>query len=133
MKIEVLSAQWTCKEHSQFLAKLRLENQSDPVGFYVATEVPDESEIYKYLIELYRSGKLKIKEFVENVDLLKSDIRAQRNALLSETDYLVNNDYPISESDKKLIREYRQTLRDIPQQRGFPKNVTWPEKPKCIK
>lgn len=133
MKIEVLSAQWTCKEHDQFLAKLRLENQSDPVGFYVATEVPDDSEIYKYLIELYRSGKLKIKEFVENVDLLKINIRAQRNALLSETDYLVNNDYPISESDKNSIRTYRQALRDIPQQRGFPKNVVWPEKPKCIK
>lgn len=133
MKIEVLSAQWMCKEHDQFLAKIKLENQPEPVGFYVATEVPDESETYKYLIELYRSGKLKIKEFVENVDLLKSDIRAQRNALLSETDYLVNNDYPISDSDKKLIREYRQALRDIPQQRGFPKNVAWPEKPNCIK
>lgn len=133
MKIEVLSAQWTCKERDQFLVKLRLENQSDPVGFYVATEIPDDSEIYKYLIEQYKSGKLKIKEFVENVDLLKSDIRAQRNAILSETDYLVNNDYPISDSDKKIIREYRQALRDIPQQQGFPKNVIWPEKPKCIK
>lgn len=133
MKIEVLSVQWTCKEHDQFLAKLRLENKSDPIGFYVATEVPDESEIYKYLIELYRSGKLKIKEFVENVEFLKSDIRAQRNALLSETDYLVNNDYPISESDKNSIRAYRQALRDIPQQRGFPKNAVWPEKPNCIK
>lgn len=133
MKVEVLSAQWTGKLHNHFLANIKLENQSEPVGFYVATEIPDESEIYKYLIELYRSGKLKIKEFVENVDLLKSDIRAQRNALLLETDYLVNNDYPISDSDKKLIREYRQALRDIPQQRGFPKNVVWPEKPKCIK
>lgn len=133
MKIEVLSVQWMCKEHDQFLAKIKLENQPEPVGFYVATEIPDESEIYKYLIGQYRSGKLKIKEFVENVEFLKSDVRAQRNALLSETDYLVNNDYPISESDKKLIRKYRQALRDIPQQRGFPKNVVWPEKPKCIK
>ena len=66
-------------------------------------------------------------------DMLSSDIRAERDRLISETDYLTNNDYPISEEDRELIRVYRQALRDVPQQEGFPESVIWPEKPSCIK
>ncbi len=66
-------------------------------------------------------------------DMLSLDIRSERDRLISETDYLTNSDYPISEEDRELIREYRQALRDIPQQEGFPENVVWPDKPACIR
>jgi hypothetical protein len=56
-------------------------------------------------------------------------IRAERDGLLRETDYAVMPDYPISDSDLKAVKEYRQALRDVPQQSGFPDSVEWPAKP----
>ena len=60
---------------------------------------------------------------------LAQQIRAKRNSLLFQTDYLMMPDYPISDDKRKLIEEYRQALRDIPRQSGFPRSITWPEKP----
>ena len=59
-----------------------------------------------------------------------SEVRAQRDYLLNKTDYLVSGDYPISAEDLAKIKAYRQALRDIPEQEGFPETVTWPEEPK---
>ena len=58
-------------------------------------------------------------------DRLSDEIRAKRNSLLSETDYLALSDTTLS-SD---MAAYRQALRDVTSQAGFPTNVTWPTKP----
>ena len=63
------------------------------------------------------------------VQELASMIRSQRDAKLSATDYLVVPDYPISPEDLEAVNVYRQALRDIPEQSGFPKNVQWPVEP----
>ena len=55
--------------------------------------------------------------------------RAQRDRLLLQTDYLVSGDYPISDSDLAAVKSYRQALRDVPEQEGFPDSVVWPELP----
>ena len=57
---------------------------------------------------------------------LAAEARARRDALLEETDYAVQPDSP---HDTSEIRAYRQALRDVPQQEGFPYDVRWPEKP----
>lgn len=57
-------------------------------------------------------------------------VRTRRNELIAATDYLMTQDYPISVSDRLLIAEYRQALRDIPEQNGFPFDVMFPIKPK---
>jgi len=44
------------------------------------------------------------------------DLRAKRNAELDRTDYLMNLDYPISAANIIIIKTYRQTLRDTPNQ-----------------
>lgn len=51
---------------------------------------------------------------------------SERNARLAETDYVALPDTP-EMSD--AMRTYRQALRDVPAQEGFPTNITWPEKP----
>lgn len=61
---------------------------------------------------------------------LVRDVRDTRNAKLSKTDYLVASDYPISEENLAEIKAYRQALRDIPEQAGFPESVIWPDVPK---
>ena len=57
-------------------------------------------------------------------------VRGQRDRLLSQTDYLVSGDYPISDDDLATVKAYRQALRDVPAQEGFPDSVVWPELPK---
>lgn len=47
-------------------------------------------------------------------------IREERDRRIAETDYLLAADYPISAEKLELVKAYRQALRDIPQQEGFP-------------
>lgn len=53
--------------------------------------------------------------------------REDRNRLLAETDWTQAADVPQATKDKWA--PYRQALRDIPQQAGFPITITWPVKP----
>jgi len=53
-------------------------------------------------------------------------IRRDRNNRLTETDYMMLSDTP---SPTQAWLDYRQALRDITEQAGFPQNFTWPEKP----
>ena len=62
-------------------------------------------------------------------EVLSLDVRLERNKLLSDTDHLIQSDYPISDEKKQEVKVYRQALRDIPQQDGFPDNIVWPDKP----
>jgi hypothetical protein len=53
-------------------------------------------------------------------------IRQQRNDKLKESDWTQVEDAPIN---KTLWATYRQSLRDITSQEGFPWNITWPIEP----
>lgn len=56
-------------------------------------------------------------------------VRRERNAKLSECDWTQLNDTPLDNPSKVAWTTYRQALRDIPTQSGFPHNVIWPAKP----
>lgn len=62
----------------------------------------------------------------------ESSVRSKRDRLLAECDYFVMPDYPASDKDKEVVSKYRQELRDISIQKGFPKNVVFPEKPSVL-
>jgi len=53
-------------------------------------------------------------------------IRAQRNKLLKDSDWTQVADAPV---DKAAWATYRQALRDITKQDGFPVNVEFPAEP----
>lgn len=55
-------------------------------------------------------------------------VRAQRDYLIAQTDYLLAPDYPIDAESLEAVKAYRQALRDVPQQESFP-NVEWPTAP----
>ena len=61
--------------------------------------------------------------------VLANSARQKRDRLIAATDYLVTPDYPISDDRLAKIKIYRQALRDIPEQSGFPHTITWPDKP----
>ena len=52
--------------------------------------------------------------------------RMQRNYLLTASDWTQVVDAPV---DQSAWATYRQALRDVPDQAGFPNNITWPEPP----
>ena len=61
--------------------------------------------------------------------VLAASARQKRDRLIATTDYLVTPDYPIESDRLAKVKIYRQALRDIPEQAGFPRTITWPEKP----
>lgn len=58
-----------------------------------------------------------------------SSVRSTRNKLISESDWTQLDDTPISNSKKLEWAAYRQSLRDVPDQTGFPWDIAWPKKP----
>lgn len=57
---------------------------------------------------------------------LKDLIRKTRNGLLSQSDWTQVLDAPV---DRAAWASYRQALRDLPQQAGFPSVINWPIAP----
>ena len=53
-------------------------------------------------------------------------VRDDRNKRLTETDWTQVADAPV---DKAAWATYRQALRDVPSQAGFPWDVQWPTQP----
>ena len=97
-------------------------------------------KLWPYNKQKYAVGQtvtMKVYQIVEipapTTEEVASQVRAQRDAMIAETDYLMMPDYPISDEDKALVETYRQALRDIPEQEGFPSDVQWPVAPQCLK
>ena len=59
-------------------------------------------------------------------DRKAAEVRTERNAKLTATDWTQITD---STADKTAWEVYRQALRDIPAQAGFPWTITWPDAP----
>ena len=104
---------------------------------YVQQEIPTFNEKTQKLIDIgfINNGMQWIKswnvveksqEEIENwIKEQSNSLRAQRNFLLSETDYLALSDNTLTQE----MAAYRQALRDITTQSGFPETVVWPIKP----
>lgn len=55
-----------------------------------------------------------------------NNLRGDRNALLAASDWTQVVDAPV---DQKAWAEYRQTLRDLPENTEDPENPVWPNPP----
>ena len=68
-------------------------------------------------------------EKAEMLNEKRDSVRRLRNGRLKESDWTQLNDTPLDNATKVAWTTYRQALRDIPAQSGFPHNVVWPVKP----
>lgn len=59
-------------------------------------------------------------------------VRRKRDSLISGTDYYILPDYPSTPDGLEAVKAYRQVLRDISEQNGFPRNVQWPSLPAVL-
>lgn len=126
---------WVNKEHTAFNVDIIMQdNKRYPFTYLVNGD--EQSDMHKFIKE--HIDQFEIMEYPASLELRhtiakQNMIRNHRNNLLSNTDKYMTLDYPISEECKNEIKTYRQALRDVPQQEGFPENVVWPEKPECLK
>ena len=70
----------------------------------------------------------------ENPNALNNKIKnkkSKRNAMLFETDWALASDSPLTNEQKTEATTYRQALRDLPTQEGFPNNA-FPTKPNFL-
>lgn len=61
-------------------------------------------------------------------------LRLERDNRLAATDYLLMQDYPLTEEARESVRAYREALRDLPSQPDFPwdggnRETPWPAVP----
>ena len=57
---------------------------------------------------------------------LAAQARSQRDRMLKDSDWTQVPDAPV---DQQAWKDYRQSLRDVPEQEGFPTDINWPTKP----
>ena len=69
----------------------------------------------------------KTKTWINNYQLADAIAKQQRQTLLIESDWTQLPDVSISTKESWAV--YRQALRDITSQSGYPYNVVWPTKP----
>lgn len=81
----------------------------------------DGSEVYDVQVVQKNQTDLDT-EIAQTADIA----RYGRNSLLKDSDWTQTPDAPV---DKSAWLVYRQALRDITLQEGFPFNIFWPEKP----
>ena len=81
----------------------------------------------------YKAGE----EPPEPVETVFESLRASRDARLAATDKYLLADYPISEDNLALVKEYRTALRALPEQPGAPwdgggDETPWPDAPDIL-
>lgn len=106
-----------------------------PVGYEAAPEYdPMTHRIEHSNMPVLKDGKwvltkmvvaLTDEQIADRAAAKASEVREQRAKLIAETDWMALSDNTLSPE----WAAYRQALRDITEQPGFPFEVTWPSKP----
>lgn len=84
-----------------------------------------------WLGEQYKDiGWFHVDEIPEPLTSTKAEIElALVKKLLSESDWSVLSDVPMTVGERALWIEYRQALRNVRLQPGFPDDIKWPKQP----
>lgn len=123
--------------HMEFTDDYNIDlNPSDPTAYkeevapYVAAW---DAERRRLEAEAEAAEAARLAEY--NSETARADrLRAERDARLAATDYLIMPDYPLEDAARAAITAYRQGLRDLPQQDGAPwdggeAQTPWPALP----
>lgn len=81
------------------------------------------SEWHKYHLETKEWVEFKVAE------PLTFEVKNKRKELLSDSDWTQLPNSPLTTEQQEAWAVYRQELRDIPQQSGYPFNVVFPTPP----
>lgn len=87
-------------------------------------EPPNEQE---GKIIVWNGSEWYFKDIVVSAERKAAEARHHRNSLLAQSDWRMLPDIPEKFVSGWAI--YRQSLRDLPQQEGFPETINWPTAP----
>lgn len=119
IKMKVTFAQYQNEENSLIKAIIDGETLSVPAD--------PANRHYAEIIRQVEAGELTIEPMPDPTnEQLAEKARLKRDALLKESDWTQLPDAPVNH---QAWADYRQALRDIPDQAGFPTDVNWPQAP----
>lgn len=100
----------------------------------VEEEVSTEKPLVKYREETetivqYAEAVPQPEPYIPTQEEKEQTIRNERNLRLAYTDWTQLPDAQLTAEMKAAYVEYRQALRDVPEQAGFPDAIKWPEEP----
>lgn len=106
--------------------QLWIEAWSDPLTQYVDNGQvvdmpprPSEQHVFDF----------DSKQWLADTELAEARIKATRLGLLLQTDWTQIPNCPLTDDAKAQWALYRQALRDITDQPGYPLDVVWPTQP----
>lgn len=105
-----------------------LEGSYDDTGYYIANAQPVE---ISQKPSVYAEFDYSTKQWVLNSLLAELDVKKQRTQLLLNTDWTdtLSAKNRLGEALYNQWQIYRQALRDITSQSGYPYTVQWPTPP----
>jgi hypothetical protein len=96
-------------------------------GYKYAVEIVQESNgsWAQHLVQLEISQE----QYQYNTDIQAQVVKANRNKMLVDCDWIVTKSAETGQPISEGWKTYRQALRDVTSQPGFPWTVTWPALP----
>lgn len=118
---------------SKLSIEIPIENnkfiEGDELLRYISGFIPVHSIQRKKQLKTVKNAN-EFKQFINkinNEESLSKSIRALRDLELTKSDWTVLPDTGFTEKQIEIFKKYRQELRDVPQQQGFPNNIIWPK------
>ena len=103
-----------------------IEGAVDDSVYYIENQlpvaIPPKPSIYSVF-------DFTTKQWVQNETIAISDVSIKRQRLLYASDWTQIPNGPLTAEQQTAWAIYRQELRDVPQQLGYPYNVDWPVAP----
>ena len=130
-KNRCMEVEYSSKENPTMLIGTRLpyqgETVEDIIKIYSPVRYWEELNKQLLIVNVGQEG-----EIIEEPPIppTKEEIAINlRNSLLLESDWTQLADVPLTSEQKNNWAIYRQELRDITSQSGFPDDIIWPIKP----
>lgn len=114
----------------------------DDAGIVSVTQLTERFPVdgYQYAIEIKQQSdgswaqemvQVEIPEahYLNNVAVQVQTVKADRDRMLAATDWIVAKSLESAELVPETWKTYRQALRDLSTQPGFPFSIQWPELP----
>lgn len=108
-----------------YFSVVKVTTSPQPAYDYTKNLSLTAEEVNGQWVEKWVAADASKEEIIERTENQANNVRAERNEKLSRSDWTQGKD--IADNVSTAWATYRQALRDIPAQEGFPWNVTWPE------
>ena len=127
----VTNPSWVNAEHTTIACDVDFDDLSEATVPFAAVASGDYPHSHEIFARCVAGDFGAIAEYfappAPTTEELAAVARSNRNTLLTETDWTQAADVP--QATKDLWAPYRQALREVPEQVGFPIAIVWPTKP----